>query len=101
MGYSASVKPPGSTSRPDWIGIVPADMHRNDHFVSHSVFRLTSARLALASGLLALTGAAVAQDAAPAPATTDVPATEVAALNLPQGPTNFLAPNPNVRRATA
>ena len=76
-------------------------MHRNDHFVSHSVFRLTSARLALVTVLLALTGAAVAQDAAPAPASAEAPATQVAALNLPQGPTNFLAPNPNLRRATA
>ena len=76
-------------------------MHRNDHFVSHSVFSLTSARLALVTVLLALTGAAVAQDAAPAPASAEAPATQVAALNLPQGPTNFLAPNPNLRRATA
>ncbi|MDP3676381.1 MAG: peptidylprolyl isomerase [Novosphingobium sp.] len=55
------------------------------------------------TGLLALAGAAVAQDVAPAPApaSDEAPAAEVAALNLPQGPTTFLAPNPNVRRATA
>ncbi|QGN53697.1 peptidylprolyl isomerase [Novosphingobium sp. Gsoil 351] len=79
-------------------------MHRNDPFVSHSVLRLTPARLAVAAGLLALAGAAVAQDA-PQPAPVEAPAPEagttVAALNLPQGPTQFLAPDPNVRRATA
>nr|WP_230206886.1 peptidylprolyl isomerase [Novosphingobium sp. Gsoil 351] len=72
--------------------------------MSHSVLRLTPARLAVAAGLLALAGAAVAQDA-PQPAPVEAPAPEagttVAALNLPQGPTQFLAPDPNVRRATA
>ena len=84
-------------------------MHRNDHFVSHSVLSLTAARfaparLAVAVGLLALAGAGVAQDVAPsAPAATEAPtsAAAVAALNLPQGPTNFLAADPNLRRATA
>ena len=81
-------------------------MHRNDHFVSHSALRLSPARLAIAAGLLALAGAAVAQDAAPtAPAPVaepaPAPASEVAALNLPQGPTNFLTADPNLRRATA
>jgi peptidyl-prolyl cis-trans isomerase SurA len=73
--------------------------------VSHSVLRLTPARLAAATLLLA--GAAIAQEAPPASAPpAQQPAAEpenpaVAALNLPQGPTNFLAPDPNLRRATA
>ncbi len=73
--------------------------------MSHSVLRLTPARLASATLLLA--GAAIAQEAPPAsPPPAQQPAAEpentaVAALNLPQGPTNFLAPDPNLRRATA
>jgi peptidyl-prolyl cis-trans isomerase SurA len=67
-----------------------------------------SSRLAAASAALLLTGAAVAQtagtSASPAPAQTPAQpgeGTAIAALNLPQGPTQFLAPDPNVRRATA
>ena len=64
-----------------------------------------TSRLALVSAALAMAGAALAQDAAPpapAPAPAEPPSeTAVAALNLPQGPTRFLAPDPNVRRATA
>ena len=72
--------------------------------MSHRALHQTSARLALAAAALALTGAALAQTAAPqtaAPAAEPAPGTAVAALNLPQGPTNFLAPDPNLRRATA
>jgi peptidyl-prolyl cis-trans isomerase SurA len=53
------------------------------------------------AGSIVLAAAAVAQDATPQAPGANAPATEVAALNLPQGPTNFLAPNPNLRRATA
>jgi peptidyl-prolyl cis-trans isomerase SurA len=65
-----------------------------------------SSRLAVSAAALLLAGVAVAQTApAPAPAPTSAPApaegTAVAALNLPQGPTQFLAPDPNLRRATA
>ena len=72
--------------------------------MSQRALRLTSARIALAAGLLALAGSAVAQQAAAIPAVApDAPATvsTVAALNLPQGPTNFLTSDPNLRRATA
>jgi len=72
--------------------------------VSHRVSRLTPARLALLASSLVLAGAAVAQDAAPAepaPPAEQASATAVAALNLPQGPTTFLKPDPNLRRATA
>ena len=75
--------------------------------MSTRVFRLLSARLAATAGALALAGVAIAQTA-PAPAPTPAPAPAepasgpaVAALNLPQGPTQFLASDPNVRRATA
>jgi len=67
--------------------------------VSHSVLNSTSFRLAAATVLLA--GSALAQDAAPPAAEQPAQGTTVAALNLPQGPTRFLAPDPNLRRATA
>ena len=65
-----------------------------------------SNRLAVTAAALVFAGAAIAQTApvsvptAP-PAENAAGATSVAALNLPQGPTQFLAPDPNVRRATA
>ncbi|MCA1662160.1 MAG: peptidylprolyl isomerase [Novosphingobium sp.] len=69
--------------------------------MSHRALRFTTARLAAATALLA--GAAIAQDAPPpaGPPADQPGTTAVAALNLPQGPTNFLAPDPNLRRATA
>lgn len=55
-------------------------------------------RFLSAAAVSVLAVGALAQDATP-PAQ---PAADgVAALNLPQGPTNFLAPDPNLRRATA
>jgi peptidyl-prolyl cis-trans isomerase SurA len=58
--------------------------------------------LAIGAGAMAQTAAEPAVDA---PAASAAPAepqpTAVAALNLPQGPTQFLAPDPNLRRATA
>ena len=74
--------------------------------------RFAPARFALAAGALALSVAAVSQPATETPAgeapvvgpvddqATASP-TAVAALNLPQGPTRFLATDPNLRRATA
>ena len=69
--------------------------------------RSTPAKFALAAGALALSVGAVAQTAADAsavgPANDEAVAspTAIAALNLPQGPTQFLATDPNLRRATA
>ena len=69
--------------------------------------RSTSAKFALAAGTLALSVAAIAQTAANSPAAGPVDdeaaasPTAIAALNLPQGPTRFLASDPNHRRATA
>jgi peptidyl-prolyl cis-trans isomerase SurA len=72
-------------------------LHRKRIFVS-----LIPSRLAVTAAALVLAGGALAQTAA----TTEPPAEPasgpaIAALNLPQGPTQFLAPDPNVRRATA
>ena len=69
--------------------------------------RSTPAKFALAAGALALSVGAVAQTAAGAsavgPANDEAAAspTAIAALNLPQGPTQFLVTDPNLRRATA
>ena len=69
--------------------------------------RSTPAKFALAAGALALSVGAVAQTAADGsavgPANDEAVAspTAIAALNLPQGPTQFLASDPNLRRATA
>ncbi len=69
--------------------------------------RSTPAKFALAAGALALSVGAVAQTAADAsavgPANDEAAAspTAIAALNLPQGPTQFLVTDPNLRRATA
>lgn len=69
--------------------------------------RSTPAKFALAAGALALSVGAVAQTAVDAsavgPANDEAAAspTAIAALNLPQGPTQFLVTDPNLRRATA
>lgn len=61
-----------------------------------------SSRLALIAAGVLSAGVAIAQTApAPAPAPAAAEGTTVAALNLPQGPTQFLASDPNLRRATA
>jgi len=74
--------------------------------------RFTPVRFALVAGALALSVGAVAQATGGAPASEAPVAgpaddqaaaspSAIAALNLPQGPTQFLTSDPNLRRATA
>ena len=79
-------------------------MHRNGPIVSSRVPpRLVPfARAALALSAAATAAAALAQsEPAVSPGQASLSSSTVAALDLPQGPTTFLASNPNVRRATA